>query len=193
MKKNLSILLIGSLAILGTLVLVYPMLKSDAQISQEKNEKQDTALQNIRREPLSNTFYEILLNKEKSKNVSWEVTKAFCDSKRAKPEVGTLRVSSYKEWYFMVFEHKKVEVRVSISRFESDELAIEAFNSFSPSYGRVEKLKEYGDEGRKVIVGNGKFGNLSFRKGEFNVSIGCDSKKIAGRFAGYVLKTLENY
>lgn len=191
MNKKLAGLLISSLVILGTLVLVYPMLKSDAQISQEKKEKQDTALQIVKGQPLSNTFYETLVNEEKLQNVSWTLTKAFHNVQSHKD--GTLRTAFYEESFLMFFEQNKVEVRVAIDRFESDELAIKAYNSFSNSQGRIENLKEYGDEGRKVINGNGKFGSLSFRKGKFEVRIGCDSEEIARRFADYTLKALEGY
>ena len=189
MKKNLSILVISSLAILGTLILVYPILKSDAQISQKQKEKQDAALQIVRGQLLSNTFYETLVNEEKLQNVSWELTKAFYNVQSHKAE--TLRTSFYEESFLMFFEQNKVEVRVAIDRYESDELAIKTFNQFSPSQGIIENLKEYGDEGRKVMDGNGKFRNLSFRKGKFEVRIGCDSEKIAKRFAEYVLKAIE--
>jgi len=192
--KNMSKKLVGlviSFVILWTIYLVYPMLKSDAQISQDQKEKQEAALQVVKGQPLSNSFYEKLVKEEKLQNVSWTLTKAFHGIQSHK--AGTLRVAFYEESFLMFFEQNKVEVRVGIDRFETDELAIKTFNSFSNSQGRVENLKEYGDEGRKVISGNGKFANLSFRKGKFEVRIGCDSEEIARRFADYTLKTLEGY
>ncbi|MFN0139491.1 MAG: hypothetical protein ACKVQW_05315 [Pyrinomonadaceae bacterium] len=191
MNKKLAILVISCLAVLGTFIFVYPILKGYAQIAQEQKEKQDLALQTVRGQPLSNSFFETLVNEEKSQNVSSKLKKAFYFFQPSNQDVNALRVAHYEESFLMFFEQDKVEIRVTISRFESDQLAMKTFGSFLTSQGRVESLNEFGDEGRKVIRRNGKLGSLSFRRGSFTVSIGCDSEKIARRFAEYALKAID--
>lgn len=88
-------------------------------------------------------------------------------------------------------------VYVIIKEYDSAKAAAESFDT-PRSYGRSEGLHALGDEGEKIYGRNG-FIQLTFRKGNFRVTVshknektGRRDEKTAGRFAEYALEAVKN-
>jgi hypothetical protein len=188
MKRNsLWIILLGVAVCVSIGYFVYPNLKSEAQISEEKKKKEDDALLAIKSQPISNMLYELMNSEEKSKGMTWLATKGF--SRNA-----NLQVKDYPNLYFMEFTDDRTKVTVSIFKFDSIEEASSRVNNLKLQMGIIKAYKEFGEEGIKIVnEDNGKLESIKFRKGNFTISISCDSEEITKRFASYALKAIEGH
>ena len=95
------------------------------------------------------------------------------------------------------YEKGDDSVDILIKEYDSAEAAAASFDT-PRSYGRSEKFDALGDEGEKIYGRNG-FIQLTFRKGNFRVTVshknektGRRDEKTAGRFAEYALEAVKN-
>lgn len=193
MKRKLRNAVLVCGAVLGLLVLVYPLLSSMAQKSQNqknpKTQEQENALQVIRQNVVANNFYNTLQSQE----TDWTLTKAsyYPGGLSADKRDG--------QNIYLVLKKDRSEVQVLITEYNSARDATFPFK-IQISQGIIENCKneECGDEGQKIYEGfndkgvNVGFVSLRFRKGRFFVSIHCKSEEASKRFAGYAINAIAN-
>lgn len=164
---KLKFVYVGLVGIVLTMaiVLIYPMLKGEAQQSREKVEERNEALQKVRENVTASIFYDNVLTKDSEWN---------------------LRLVAVRDSTTLIFEKSGKDAKVFFREYDSIDDAKKDFSNLAIN-ARVESYNKQGDQGRKIyhIYGNGGFSNLGFRKGRFYVSISCEDEKTAERFAVY--------
>lgn len=174
MKQKVLYLAIIGISIVGIGFLISPLLTGEAQKNQEQAEKQQALVNNLRQNVTASIFYDILQAKESD----WNLIRA-----------EFLGIGDDISSILLDFNKNKENLQVYIYEHETIEQA--RFHLKSPiNQGRIENLKDFGDEGRKIISHNG-FSSLAFRKGKFYVSIiSKKDEETAKRFAGYIAEAI---
>jgi hypothetical protein len=159
---------------------------SNAQKIEKSNitQEQTAYLKVIQENELAKSFYDKLIQGEKTKNYQWSLTKAF-SSQGISPSK-----KDGKETTTMVLKKDPLKVRISITEHYST--ADAGFPlTFITEQGLIKDCKGdlCGDEGQKIYSNQG-FISLRFRKDNYFVYITCNSEETAMRFAGYALKAI---
>lgn len=155
---------------------------SNAQkVEKAKTTQEQTAyLKVIQENALAKNFYDELQDGEKKNGNKWTLAEAYFFPKS--------ELTGGANIFGIRLNNVRNEILIDIRERENNS----RFFVGPISQGRMEKCVESfcGDEGVKVFGGNGKFHSLEFKKHNFQITITCNSEKIAMRFADYALKAI---
>ncbi len=173
------------LALVGVSFIAYSInaQKSEAQKVeiQKPDANKEQILTELRKSLIASIFYENLMSREK---IQWNIASFNNNSQMLGKNIMNLTN--------LVVRNDKKEFYIVIYEYESDKAAKSSFNN-PISYGSIVKYEGCGEEGEKVFS-NGKFNNLSFRKGRFFVNISSlGEEETANRFAKYASEAIEGH
>ncbi len=195
MKRKLRNRLLLCGAFVGSLALLYPCLSSLAQKNEsekpEKQQQQNTALETVRQNLVTNSFYGAIETHEKG----WMLVRA--DHTSGPPPDERVK-GHYVRSFNLVLKHGKLEARVGIYEYPSEADAKFPFEmKISRGFRQACQGAECGDEGQKAYAVSNKktdagiFQAFELRKGRYFVSIFCESQEVAKRFARYAIAAIE--